>query len=149
MTVTIKFNAVSSLKKSLNKKRKDLSKLDNDIKLIAKNTVKNIKANTKKGVDVHGRRFTAYTQSYKKQKGSSKVDLWLSGDMQKSLRVKKLRKNSYEVSFRGSLSNVKATAHNNGTKKLPKREFFGVSKRSRKDNRKIIGKRAKVLIRKR
>lgn len=137
---------LSKLINNVKRSKKRLNNLDNEIKKIANEVKSNIIRDTASGIDVKGRAFTPYSKKYAREKGSSKVNLRLKGDMLNSMRIRRLRKNKYELSFSGNLENIKASVHNKGINKMPKREFFGISKKSKSVIKKLINNFGKKVI---
>lgn len=93
-----------------------------------------INERTLSGKDKNNERFKKYSDSYKRslvfqiyKSGETVVNLRLTGEMLSSMEAKP--KNSYDVElfFIGESNNEKATWHIEGTKNMPKRDFFGVS----------------------
>lgn len=74
----------------------------------------------------NGRSFKKYSKAYRKLKGSSDVDLRLSGDMLDSMEVDEVTRHTITVAFDDQLSNDKAHGHINGGNNLPVRDFFGL-----------------------
>lgn len=137
---------ISSLIKDFKALRKKVNKaMDPIIKEIAVVSLKNIIKDTTKGKDVNGNRFQAYSKATIAIKGSSNVNLRHSGRMLKNLKARKKRNAKYIVGFSNGSEEQKALGHQLGTRKLPKREFIGISKRSRQTIAKIIKKRMKKL----
>ena len=94
-----------------------------------------IRIRTAKGKDRKGSRFQSYSSAYAKKKGSSHVDLDLSGQMLKAINKKAFTKgvkifieatghdgklNSYNLAV------VHITGANTGRAKMPKRDFFWI-----------------------
>jgi hypothetical protein len=81
---------------------------------------------TANGVDINGRSFTEYSESYAEKKGVSRsaVDLILTGDMLNSFESNKSQPNMVEIKIEGGVNAKKAYNHDYGDT-LPKREFFG------------------------
>ena len=82
---------------------------------------------TLSGKDVNDNRFAPYSNEYAKRKGGA-VDLYVSGDMLRSL----------DYSAAGSqviitCSSEIAQYHEEGTSKMPQRQFMGLSERDVKD----------------
>ena len=105
-----------------------------------------------KGVDANGKEYNLqskpYTRLYASQKGQSKVDLTLSGDMLENMHVKGVGEKDVTVAVReedygklrgaeeGILVSTQRTkngvAKKNSPKRLVKRPFFHLSENDRK-----------------
>lgn len=85
---------------------------------------------TADGIDVDGRTFTEYSESYAEKKGVSRsaVDLILTGDMLSSFQSSSTQPNMVEIKIEGEEA-PKAYNHDVGDT-LPKREFFGFKRES-------------------
>lgn len=102
--------------------------------LFANRVIDEIYERTQEGVDKKDKKFTAYSKSYTKSQifevykgGQENVDLTLTGSMLSSLDSK-LNGNNVIIFFNDDTDAAKAHGHINGTKVLPKRDFFGLPK---------------------
>ena len=89
---------------------------------------------TNKGKDVKGNTFQKYSDAYKQSddfqifgKTARPVNLKLSGEMQASIIVLPSAGTTVKIGITGDLQNAKARRHNFGLKKMPRREFWGLS----------------------
>lgn len=102
-----------------------------------------IKTRTLEGKDYRGRKFKGYSKGYLAQKkakgGSSKVDLFDSGEMFRSMQWRRSGKMQAVISFvRNNKGQADyALAHHTGTR-MPKREFFRLSTEDKKEIRELI-----------
>lgn len=91
---------------------------------------------TSKGKDYLNRKFEPYSEAYKKRKGSSQVDLRLSGKMLDAMKTKVISAKEGKVyiearSYGGKTkakTDMIAQIHTTGTGKQPRREFMNISK---------------------
>lgn len=79
---------------------------------------------TATGKDYRNRKFPPYSPAYAARKGSSKVNLRLSGEMLNSIRVKVIHPQKGEVRVRSK--ELIANIHNQGIGKQPQREFMDI-----------------------
>lgn len=111
-----------------------------------------------KGKDVYGRPFKPYSKGYiqarrkrfndpSNQDTTPKnfVDLNFTGKMFSSLGFV-VRPSRGVVFFRSAEQSRKANIHNEGIGRMPKREFFGISKLEQKKINAIIGKNIKKAL---
>ena len=111
-----------------------------------------------RGKDVYGRPFQPYSMSYiqaKRKRGNDPsnrdttpktfVDLNFTGKMFSSLGFI-TRPSKGVVFFRSAQQSKKAMIHNEGLGRMPKREFFGISKIEQKKINAIIGKSIKKAL---
>jgi hypothetical protein len=91
------------------------------------------------GKDIDGKKFTKYSEAYAEEKGVTRdsVDLFLSGDMLDSIEPVAQTANTVTIGLSGDLNLLKSDNHNRGVT-LPKREFFGVTKKEADRIAKII-----------
>ena len=93
------------------------------------------------GYDVTGKKFTRYTEEYAKEKGVSRnsVDLFLKGNMLESIgrRKSKEKANTVFIQMKKGLQTKKSFNHDTGDT-LPRREFFGITKKEAEDIAKEI-----------
>ena len=100
---------------------------------------------TLKGKDYKGAPFTAYSEKYGRWKKAralkpgSNVNLHLKGHMMSSLKPKATAKN-VTLFFSKPQEAKKAFIHHKGKGKMPKREFFDLSKMERKHLGKLMAK---------
>ena len=82
------------------------------------------------GKDINGKKFTKYSKAYAELKGvtRSSVDMFLEGDMLDSMDEIARTANTVTVGITGDTNSKKSDNHNNGVT-LPKREFFGITKK--------------------
>jgi hypothetical protein len=93
---------------------------------------------TQDGISRGQRSFEPYSKEYAEKKGVGvkDVDLTLFGDMLGSIEAKFLRGQKAKVYIDGKKNNLKAYNHmtpKDETNRLPKREFFGMTKRQLKE----------------
>lgn len=88
---------------------------------------------TRQGKSRTGARFKPYTAAYAAQKGVGRrsVDLKDTGAMQRALKVQKATSRSIQVGVTGRQGR-KAAGHQQGTGRLPKREWLGMSREDRR-----------------
>jgi len=140
----IKHN-IGALKVKLVKAKKDLRTLGAAVKQAAQIVRKEILKDTGASKDINGRKFKKYSAGYAAKKGNAKVNLKDSGKMLSSLRVKRISNTKYELSFSSKKEGIKAAVHNRGIGKMPKRQFFGLSKKAKAK----IGKSIKAKLKRR
>ena len=97
------------------------------------NAIDTIQKRTIKGKDKGNRKFKAYAPGYIKIKGSSNVNLTKTGKMLKAISkqvwAKKCRIYIKGTKRKEKINNFNlAIVHNFGTRKMPKREFMGLTK---------------------
>lgn len=80
---------------------------------------------TLKGKDIRGNAFAPYSKEYAKEKGSTEVDMTLTGDMLGEMSNTAKRDGTVKVQINGSTNKLKSFNHNVGDT-LKQREFFGV-----------------------
>lgn len=89
-----------------------------------------IKLRTAEGEDVHGNDFADYSEGYRAYKSKTHVldivNLQFDNDMLGAM-LSDSDNESATIYFADEVNRTKAMAHNNGTTRLPQREFFGVS----------------------
>jgi len=141
--------SIQDVIKSLEKMKKSSDKVvDKAIKTIAIDVYKDIQKKTATGKDVKGGRFTTYSKMTKKLKrNSSVVNLRDSGDMLNDFKVRRKGKGTYQLGFSNSELRKRGQDHQNGTKKLPKRKWVGISKKSRQAMNKTLVSAVKKLAR--
>ena len=119
----------------------DVPRINKNLKDMALAIRKQILDNTKKGVDVEGNDFDAYSEAYLKAKADymskgkgtpingnpSTVNLMLTGVMLRSMAVTRLNTSTYVIYFSDKNRALVAYAHQTGKGRLPVRKFFGVS----------------------
>ena len=97
--------------------------------MLAKELRKHIIDRTKQGNDANGASFAPYSKNYKDSelfqtmKSSTAVNLTLFGEMLNAIEFD-INEDSVELFFDDEENAAKAHGHNNGSKILPKREFF-------------------------
>jgi len=138
------------IKVEINAKKvvRDLDSLSSDIHdVVGKETLKaallastEIKKRTLSGRDVGGRAFKRYAQSTLKRKQgrggrffSGNVDLNDTGKMMAAMQARKTGPLAAKVFFVSKKQRDKAIAHNTGSGRLPKRNFFGLSSKEKKE----------------
>jgi len=143
-------HSIGSLASKYKAKQKQAKKIDAVVKAIALAADRDIVRRAGRGVDIHGSGFTRYSRAYAAKKsaitGSSKVDLRLTGDMFGSMGVSRIAKAKYKLHFRGASANTKATTHNRGLGNMPRREFFGISRKIRKLIKAKSDAKARVIV---
>lgn len=112
------------------------------IEAILLKTKADIKLRTQSGLDFRNQPFTAYNPRYAKSEGKTLVNLTKSGDMLNLMSQKVLNPNKGIIFFSRTTEAEKAERHMTGDG-VPKREFFGVSKKNDKNAVKIYQKRIK------
>ena len=147
MKLSIKAD-VAKIRKDIKSIEKKLYRMDDTIKKIATTVRNDIVKRTERGIDVNGSAFTPYSkdyQTYKKIKGkdSGKVNMRFSSRMMKDMKVFKKRKGVIVIGFATKESNDKAYRHIKGDG-VPKRKFFGLSKK----NKRFITKSIRAAARK-
>lgn len=114
--------------------------------------VEAIKERTRRGIDVDGKPFPPYSESYRREKAASKGGFAaVGGSLLDAIRFRRTGKNSgvIEIADRkiGKLSARRlAQIHINGEGKMPRRAFFGWRTGSPED-RKLRRKAAELLRR--
>ena len=111
-----------------------------------------------RGKDVKGRSFTPYSAGYKQalrkrqndpknrdQSPKKFVDLNFTGRMFSALTFT-TRPSRGVLFFRTAQQAKKAFIHNTGKGRMPKREFFGISKIEQKKINAIVGKKIKKAL---
>lgn len=86
-----------------------------------------IKLRTLMGFDKNLAPFFPYSDDYAERKGSSHVNLWLSGSMLSNMDTLLLSDRSGQVYFPDPLMEERMTFHNYGFGWVPQREFFAPS----------------------
>lgn len=105
------------------------------MELGGKKAIEIVRKRTTAGKDVNGRRFKKYTKAYAKKKGTTFVDLELTGKMLNAISLQAWAKKC-RVFIKGTGELIKkAIVHNNGGRsgrgtgfEMPKREFMGAKK---------------------
>ena len=87
---------------------------------------------TEKGKNLWNKPFPAYSKSYSEAKGKTTVDLYDKGNMLPNFTSKVLSNKQVQLFFRNKKEADKAKWHHYGMGKLPKRPFFGYSKKTEK-----------------
>ena len=87
---------------------------------------------TESGKNVNMKDFTAYSPAYADLKGKTTVDLSDTNKMLQSISSKVVSRNKAQVFFRSPREATKGLFHQKGMGKLPKRKFFGFSKKTEK-----------------
>jgi phage gpG-like protein len=87
---------------------------------------------TEKGKNLWNNPFPAYSKSYSEAKGKTTVDLYDKGNMLPNFTSKVLSNKQVQLFFRNKKEADKAKWHHYGMGKLPKRPFFGYSKKTEK-----------------
>ena len=105
---------------------------------LGETVVRLMRARTARGVNVRGRRFASYARSTARQKGRRQpVTRWARGDMMNSLHARPPRRSAgqafkvglAEVTFASRRMEKRARRHIEGTRHMPRRDFFGVTTR--------------------
>ena len=98
--------------------------------LFAELSVELINNRTLDGKDIDGKKFTKYSKAYAAKKGvpRSAVDLFLDGDMLDSIDLTGETRDTIAIGIIGGVDALKSDNHNKGVT-LPKREFFGVTRK--------------------
>lgn len=105
---------------------------------VGETVVRLIRARTRRGVSVRERRFAPYARSTARRKGRHQpVTLRDSGDMLSSLHARPPRRAAEqtfkiglaEVTFRSRRMEKRARYHLEGTRHMPRRDFFGLTTR--------------------
>jgi len=132
-----------SMPKQIEIDEKAIRRATHDIALTVAKLVRD--RTRKQGKDVNGNTFAAYsteTQTRKAKQGKPGfVNLTDHSNMINSVAVQPIL-NGYEVYIADPTDNKKGFYHNTGTRNLPKREWFGISK---PDAEKIYAKYGRVL----
>lgn len=121
----------------------DTRKINENLRLVAVQIIKQIVTNANNSVDMQGNPLTDYSDAYVKAKAryqtkgktpnygrASKVNMKLTGKMLRSIKYTKMG-NTYEIYFSDPDRANIAYIHQMG-RGVPKREFFGVSKQQEK-----------------
>lgn len=88
---------------------------------------------TNAGIDVNGAPFEKYSRAYKKSSAfeiygkSNTPNLKLTGSMQAAITVIPSDGTTIKITIPDGEDSLKARRHNFGLKKMPRREFFGIS----------------------
>jgi hypothetical protein len=82
---------------------------------------------TARGLDYRGRVFAPYSKEYAKKKGKTRPDLKASGRMLGAVTAKVDTPQHGTVSIRDAKGAEIGTYHNEGTKKMPQREFMNIT----------------------
>lgn len=107
----------------------NLGRLNDDQKIeIGHKIIERIKERTDRGVDKRGKNFKKYSDLWAKKKGSSDVDMRLSGDMLDSIEIIKINGNEITIGWEDGLEVLKGENHINGVT-VPKRDFLGLPKK--------------------
>lgn len=102
-------------------------------------TVSLIRSRTARGVGVNERQFEPYSEDYARRKGRSRpVTL---GSLPGSLKVIK-RGRDYSVGFTDPEQQKKARFHVTGTRKMPRRDFMGLTTREARR----VGEQMRLVI---
>jgi len=132
--MAVKITGLSAISKKLGKLPKvEPSLLDK----VGAYAVQAIIDRTHKGVDVDGRRFKPYTSSYLARRSNAGrgggIDLNYTGNMLAALRYRALGR-KVVINFGSKDEMLKAHGHHFGNPKkgLPRRRFFGLSRKERK-----------------
>ena len=96
------------------------------IKAYCEGAIEIIQDKTEKGVDYKHRKFESYSQAYAKRKGSSFVNLEVTGRMLSSIIFKVLNPGHAKIFISGGRAIV-GGVHSQGTRKMPQREFMNIS----------------------
>jgi hypothetical protein len=102
--------------------------------LFAELSIELINNRTLDGDNVDGNKFSAtapYSEAYAAKKGVpiNAVDMFLKGDMLDSIKTLSETRDTVSIGIQGGLEAKKSHRHNTGSKGMPKREFFGVTKK--------------------
>jgi phage gpG-like protein len=100
-----------------------------ELQLAAENQVLRIKERTAEGVGVDGQVFAPYAPATKK---TAPVNLRKTGEMMDSIIVE-ANENQARIGFSDGDAAEKASYHNQGTRYLPQRYFFGVGIQDREE----------------
>ncbi len=122
-------------------KKSDLLTTKKLMRKIALQAITSIIENTVEGgKDKHGKPLKKYSSSYldkKKKRGgrffSSQPNLFDSGNMFGNLDHRVVSKSSVFLHFPKTLERLKASGHIKGSRILPKRDFFGLTKLGEKE----------------
>jgi len=98
--------------------------------LFAELSIELINNRTLDGKDINNKKFTKYSKKYAELKGvpRSAVDLFLDGDMLDAIDTTGSTRDTVSIGIVGGVDALKSDNHNKGVT-LPKREFFGVTKK--------------------
>jgi hypothetical protein len=111
-----------------------------DLQLAVTNQVARIKTRTAQGIGVDLQIFAPYAASTKK---AAPVNLKATGQMLDAI-VTEATDSSARIFFDDSVQAEKASYHNEGTRHLPQRKFFGISLQDRES---IVGDIRSALFR--
>ena len=100
--------------------------------LFVSEAIEKIIGRTQSGESIHGKSFKPYSKEYAEVKGSSEVDMTLTGDMLLSMERKQRGKDEVEFGIYGGVEAKKSYNHNTGDT-LPKRTWFGLKKSEAKE----------------
>lgn len=142
---TLKINCNSLLQQTVSdkKKRAAYSQILRDPAVrveLGRRFVDEIISRTESGKDKNNKNFKKYSKSYQEslsfqiyKGGDTTVNLHLTGEMLASLEARAKGTYDVELFLIGDFNNEKATWHIEGTKNMPKRDFFGVSLEDQKN----------------
>lgn len=133
--------------KSFNKRSDEIQEaIKRELLLIGSSFRSTLIHRVQRGLDINNNPFVKYSEAYKEYKRAKgrpvePVNLTFRFKMLRAIKVKNSG-NSFELFFNSALENDKALAHNFGKGRLPKRQFWGISK---KEQDEIIEKIQKVV----
>jgi len=112
----------------------------------ARTAVRLIRERTVRGYDRHGRPFRPYAERTREDRAKrgrqvDHVDLSDTGAMLAALTVRPRGSGRAEVIFAAPREAAKAAGHQFGARHLPKREFFGLTPRERREVLRVIRRR--------
>jgi len=141
-------NGLEQVRRKLSQLVPDDSEAQRQAERMAWKAVSMITDRTTKGRDRRGRPFRPYskkTAELRRKRGrqTDHVDLTDKGHMLAAMTVKPLGRGRAEVTFANATEARKAAGHQFGKRRLPKREFFGLSAADRQALAAMIKRRRK------
>lgn len=117
---------------------------------VAEEALNHIRRRTSRGIGTNERRFTPYSPGYAEEKYGSRgrtqpVTLIRSGEMLSSLYVRPARSGARsagyrrEITFRSRAMERRGRYHQDGTRRMPQRRWFGLTTRFARQMRERFG----------
>jgi len=141
-----KIDGIDGLDRTVKNLAKGMNDLPGEIVKVLSTVRNNILNRTKSGNAVDGSEFKPYSSMYQSirlenHRQESPVSLTWTGNMLRSMKVFNISEGG-EIKFDSAQANDLAVKHNEGSGRIPKREFFGLSK----DNIEYIDKKLGMSI---
>lgn len=124
--MTVKFSGIAPTRKMLQKIEKHISS-PGPLEKIADEGIEIIREKTSKGLDYKHRKFEPYSKFYAQKKGSSLVNLKVTGKLLDKIRRKVMKVGHVKIYITAARAVIGAI-HSQGIGKMPKREFFNINK---------------------